>query len=111
VQRDHDLPLQYRPLRRGGWFRLWLPAFSRRSLLSPDHLCHCLKSVRRRRAAARQGREESAEQAGPVSHDPDPTDFNDETQQVETQSVRDIEDHTLYRRRHFAPPSAHWAWS
>jgi hypothetical protein len=42
---------------------------------------------------------------GPVSHDPDPTDLNDETQQVETQSVRDVVDHTLYRRRHSALPS------
>lgn len=83
--------------------RPWLPAFSRRFLLSPDHLCHFLKCVRRRHAAACQGGEECAEQAGSVSHDPDPTDFDDETQQVETRSVRNVEDHTLPASSFCAP--------
>jgi hypothetical protein len=71
-----------------------------RSVLGPHHSRHCFKSVRRRRPAARQRSQEPAEEASPVSHDPDPTDFNDETQQVKPQAVRNVKDHTLYRRRH-----------
>jgi hypothetical protein len=58
-------------------------------------LRHGFESVGGRRAPARQGGQKSTEQAGPVSHNPNPTDFNDKTQQVEPEAIRDIEDHTL----------------
>ena len=88
------------PSRRQCRFLFCRPATLTRAVLGPHHSRHCFKSVRRRRAAARQGSQEPAEQASPVSHDPDPTDLNDQTEQVEPQAVRNVQDHTLYRRRH-----------
>jgi hypothetical protein len=61
-------------------FLHWRRASSARSILSPHDSRHCFKSVRRRGAATCQRGQESAKQAGPVSHNPNPTDFNDETQ-------------------------------
>jgi hypothetical protein len=68
-------------------------------------LRHGFESVRGRRAPARQGGQKSTEQAGPVSHNPNPTDFNDQAQQVEPEAIGDIENHTLYRRCHLLSPS------
>jgi hypothetical protein len=67
-------------------------------------LRHCFKSVCCRGAAAGQGGQESAKQAGTISHNPDSADFDDEPEQVKSQPVRDVEDHALYRRRHCALP-------
>jgi hypothetical protein len=59
-------------------------AASGRFFLGPEHLRHCLKALRCRRAAtARQGGYESAEQACAVSDDPDLADTDDEAEQVQ----------------------------
>jgi hypothetical protein len=92
-----------RSLRR---FLFGWPASSAQSGISPHHLRHRLKSVRRRRAPACQGGKKSTEQAGPVSHNPNSTDFDDQTQQVETQAIRDVKNYTFYRGCHSALPRA-----
>jgi hypothetical protein len=50
-----------------------------RTCLPDGRSGHRLKAVRGRRAPACQGGEKSTEQAGPVSHNPNSTDFDDKT--------------------------------
>ena len=69
----------------------------------PVHLCHRLEALRcRRAAAARQGGKESAEQSCSVSDDAYLADGDDEAQEVESQSLRNVEYHALCGRCHLS---------
>jgi hypothetical protein len=61
-----------------GRFLLCLASASILALLRPHHLCECLEPLRGLDAAACQGRQDSAEQTGAVSDDPDAADLDDQ---------------------------------